>query len=88
MGLGAKWSALAEIGQLKFANSLLEVENGNYHQATGELTGQIQSLEGVINDLGQRATLDPEQARAIQKLPAVVKALVPNANVCANSPVT
>ena len=73
MGLGAKWSARAEIIQLKSANSLLQVENGNYRQATGELTGQIQSLEGVINDLGERATLDPEQARAIQKLPAVVK---------------
>ena len=73
MGLGAKWSAGAEIAHLKSANSLLEVENGNYRQATGELTGQIQSLEGVINDLGARATLDPAQARAIQKLPAVVK---------------
>jgi murein DD-endopeptidase MepM/ murein hydrolase activator NlpD len=73
IGLGAKWSAGAEIGELQSANSLLQVENGNYRQATGELTGQIQSLEGVINDLGARATLDPEQARAIQKLPAVVK---------------
>jgi murein DD-endopeptidase MepM/ murein hydrolase activator NlpD len=73
MGLGAKWSARAEIAQLRAANSLLQVENGNYRQATGELTGQIQSLEGVINDLGERATLAPEQARAIQKLPAVVK---------------
>lgn len=73
MGLGAKWSARAEIAQLQSANSLLQVENGSYRQATGELTGQIQSLEGVINDLGERATLDPEQARAIQKLPAVVK---------------
>jgi len=73
MGLGAKWSAHAEIAQLESANSLLQAENGNYRQATGQLTGQIQSLEGVINDLGQRASLDPEQARAIQKLPAVVK---------------
>lgn len=73
VGLGAKWSARAEIAQLQSANSLLQVENGSYRQATGELTGQIQSLEGVINDLGERATLDPEQARAIQKLPAVVK---------------
>src|SRR5207249_2388374 len=73
MGLGAKWSALTEIAQLRSANSLLQVENGNYRQATGELTTQIQSLEGVIDDLGQRATLAPEQARAIQKLPAVVK---------------
>jgi murein DD-endopeptidase MepM/ murein hydrolase activator NlpD len=73
MGLGAKWSALTEIAQLKSSNSLLQVENGNYRQATGELTGQIQSLEGVINDLGERASLDPEQARAMQKLPAVVR---------------
>jgi len=73
MGLGAKWSAGAEIEQLKSANSLLEAENGNYRQATGELTGQIQSLESVIDDLGARATLAPEQARAMQKLPAVVK---------------
>ena len=73
MGLGAKWSARTEIAQLKSDNSLLQVENGNYREATGELTGQIQSLEGVINDLGERATLDPEQVRAMQKLPAVVK---------------
>jgi murein DD-endopeptidase MepM/ murein hydrolase activator NlpD len=73
MGLGAKWSATAEIAELKSTNSLLEVENGNYRQATGELTSQIQSLEDVINDLGERATLDPQQARAMQKLPAVVK---------------
>jgi len=38
------------------------------------LTSQIQSLETVINDLGVRAQLDPVQVRAMQKLPAVVKA--------------
>jgi murein DD-endopeptidase MepM/ murein hydrolase activator NlpD len=74
MGLGARWNAQAEIGQLRAAKSVLEIENGSYRAATGELTGQIQSLEGVINDLGARSTLDPEQARAMQKLPAVVKA--------------
>jgi murein DD-endopeptidase MepM/ murein hydrolase activator NlpD len=37
------------------------------------LTGQIQSLENVINDLGTRSMLDPAQARAMQKLPAVVR---------------
>jgi murein DD-endopeptidase MepM/ murein hydrolase activator NlpD len=73
MGLGAKWSAQAEIAHLQSSNTLLLVENGNYRQATGALTGQIQSLEGVINDLGERAKLDPEQARAMQQLPAVVK---------------
>jgi len=74
IGLGAKWSARAEIAQLRTENSLLQVENGSYRTATGDLTGQIQSLESVINDLGARSTLDPAQARAIQKLPAVVKA--------------
>ena len=74
MGLGAKWSAKTEIDQLRSANSLLQVENVSYRAATGELTTQIQSLENVINDLGARAALDPAQARAMQKLPAVVKA--------------
>jgi murein DD-endopeptidase MepM/ murein hydrolase activator NlpD len=74
IGLGAKWSASTEIDELRAANALLLVENGSYRAATGELTGQIQSLETVINDLGARSRLDPAQARAMQKLPAVVKA--------------
>ena len=73
MGFGAKWSARVEIDQLRDANSLLQIENGSYRVATGELTAQIQSLENVIDDLGARASLDPAQARAMQKLPAVVK---------------
>ncbi|HEV8347991.1 MAG TPA: M23 family metallopeptidase [Vicinamibacterales bacterium] len=73
IGLGAKWSARVELDQIRSANSALEVENGSYRAATGELTSQIQSLETVINDLGARAELDPAQARAMQKLPAVVK---------------
>lgn len=74
MGLGAKWSARVEISQLRASTSALQVENGNYRHATGELTTQIQSLENVIDELGVRASLDPAQARAMQKLPAVVKA--------------
>ena len=73
MGLGAKWSARLEIDQLRSANALLQIENGSYRAATGELTAQIQSLETVINDLGARTQLDPAQARAMQKLPAIVK---------------
>jgi murein DD-endopeptidase MepM/ murein hydrolase activator NlpD len=73
MGLGAKWKAQTEINQLKTANALLQVENGSYRAATGELTAQIQSLENVINDLGTRAALPPEQLRAMQKLPVVVR---------------
>jgi murein DD-endopeptidase MepM/ murein hydrolase activator NlpD len=73
MGLGAKWSANAQIEELRSTNAVLLVENGSYRVATGELTGQIQSLENVINDLGTRSMLDPAQARAMQKLPAVVR---------------
>ena len=74
MGLGATWSSRSEIDQLRSANSSLTIENTSYRAATGELTAQIQSLETVINDLGARASLDPTQARAMAKLPAVVKA--------------
>jgi murein DD-endopeptidase MepM/ murein hydrolase activator NlpD len=73
IGLGAKWSSRADIETLRSANSSLTIENGSYRAATGELTAQIQSLESVINDLGTRATLDPAQARAMAKLPAIVK---------------
>ena len=52
IGLGARWSALAEIAQLRATNATLEVENGNFRANTGELTTQIQSLESVIDDLG------------------------------------
>jgi murein DD-endopeptidase MepM/ murein hydrolase activator NlpD len=71
--LGAKWQAQYAIDQLRTANSSLEFENASYRTATGELTTQIQSLEGVIDDLGARATLDPAAAHAMQKLPAAVR---------------
>jgi murein DD-endopeptidase MepM/ murein hydrolase activator NlpD len=74
IGFGARWSTSAERHQLATVNRALEIENGNYRETTGELTSQIQSLEGVINELGERSALDPAQARAMAKLPAVVKA--------------
>jgi len=73
MGLGARWSAQADIQQLREVNAALQMENGSYRSATGELTSQIQSLEGVVDDLGERAKLDPAAAHAIQKLPATVR---------------
>ena len=74
IGLGARWGTRYERHQLQTTNSALEIENSNFRETTGELTTQIQSLENVIEDLGARAALDPEQARAMQRLPAVVKA--------------
>jgi len=74
IGLGAKWSASLELHRLRVTNHALTVENGNYRETTGELSTQIQSLEGVVDELGSRSALDPAQARAMAKLPAVVKA--------------
>jgi murein DD-endopeptidase MepM/ murein hydrolase activator NlpD len=74
IGLGAKWSGETELHTLRTSNEALTVENTNYRETTGELTTQIVSLEGVIDELGARSTVDPAQARAMSKLPAVVKA--------------
>ena len=87
IGLGAKLSARAETAHVRSANAILLEENGSYRQATGALTTQIQSLEGVINDLGTRATLDPTQVRAMQKLPAIVKARVAGGSRTSTTPV-
>ena len=73
MIVGAKLSARFELSQLRLANSALQNENASYRTATGELTSQIQSLEGVIDDLGARSKLDPSAARAMSKLPAAVR---------------
>jgi murein DD-endopeptidase MepM/ murein hydrolase activator NlpD len=88
IGLGAKWSARHEISQLRAMTSALQAENGNYRSVTGELTTQIQSLENVIDELGARASLDPAQARAMQKLPAVVKARAAGGNAPTNTAIT
>jgi len=85
IGLGAKWSAATEIGQLQTTNSTLQIENGNFRATTGELTTQIQSLEGVLDELGARAALDPDQSRAMQKLPAIVKSRAAGGNAQTNA---
>ncbi|OFW30752.1 MAG: hypothetical protein A3H97_10645 [Acidobacteria bacterium RIFCSPLOWO2_02_FULL_65_29] len=88
MGLGAKWSARDEISQLRATRAALQIENGNYRQATGELTTQIQSLEDVIDELGARASLDPAQARAMQELPAIVRTRAAGGNSQANAAIS
>ncbi len=88
IGLGARWSARTEIDQLRATNAVLLVENGSYRAATGELTAQIQSLEGVIDDLGTRAALPPEQVRAMQKLPVVVRSHAAGGTVQPNAAVS
>ena len=88
IGFGARWATSSERHQLATMNRALEIENGNYRETTGELTSQIQSLEDVINELGERSALDPAQARAMAKLPAVVKAKAAGGNAETNAAIS
>lgn len=88
IGLGAQWGTQLEVHQLQVTKSALEIENGSFREATGELTTQIQSLENVIDELGARSTLDPAQARAMAKLPAVVKARAAGGNAQTNAAIS
>jgi murein DD-endopeptidase MepM/ murein hydrolase activator NlpD len=69
VGMGARWSAGAELTSLRQANTRLRVENDSYRHATGELAGQIAALQTAVDQLGNDASLDPETRRAIQNLP-------------------
>jgi murein DD-endopeptidase MepM/ murein hydrolase activator NlpD len=73
VGLGFRWATLSEVDALRASAKSLSVENANFKLATGELAGQVVSLQGVIDELSARANLDPAAARAMQKLPAVIK---------------
>jgi murein DD-endopeptidase MepM/ murein hydrolase activator NlpD len=73
VGLGIRWATVAEIDSLRSSVTTLGAENANFKDATGELATQIVSLQGVIDELAVRANLDPAAARAMQKLPAVIK---------------
>lgn len=73
IGMGLRWNTRAEIALLRSANTTLEIENASYRAATETLTTQIESLQAAISDLGARARIDPASAKALEKLPALVK---------------
>ena len=73
VGLGLRLSATAEVNHLRASNSTLSQENSSYREATGALTAQIESLQSAINELGLRSSVDPNTARAVEKLPSAVK---------------
>lgn len=73
VGMGARWSALAAITDLQSNNTALQVENASYREATGQLASQISSLQTAVDQLGERAAVDPSASRAMDKLPAIVK---------------
>jgi len=73
MGLGARWSASARISELESTTAALQVENASYRAATGELADQISTLQTAVDQLGERAAVDPNASRAMEKLPAAIK---------------
>jgi murein DD-endopeptidase MepM/ murein hydrolase activator NlpD len=73
IGMGAAWKASSGVSDLRASHQALELENANYRAATEALSGQITSLQEAIVDLGDRSELDPNLARAMNSLPAIVK---------------
>jgi murein DD-endopeptidase MepM/ murein hydrolase activator NlpD len=81
VGIGAAWKAKSDVSDLYASERALQLENASYRTATAELSGQIQSLQTAITDLGARAALDPGLARAMETLPAFVKSRAMGGNV-------
>jgi murein DD-endopeptidase MepM/ murein hydrolase activator NlpD len=73
IGLGARWSASATIVELQSHNASLQVENASYRAATGELADQISALQTAVDQLGDRADVDPNASRAMDKLPPNIR---------------
>jgi len=73
IGMGARWSARTTINDLERSTIALQIENASYREATGQLAGQISSLQAAVDSLGIQAAVDPHAGRAMDKLPAVVK---------------
>jgi murein DD-endopeptidase MepM/ murein hydrolase activator NlpD len=51
----------------------LQIENASYREATGQLAGQISSLQAAVDSLGIQAAVDPNAKAAMDKLPDPVK---------------
>ena len=73
VGLGARWSASAELDHLRAATGVLRQENASFRTATGELTGQIAQLQDAIGALSEVGQLDPATRTALSTLPALVR---------------
>ncbi len=73
IGLGARWSALAEVSAIRANATALQQQNASFRAMTSELTKQVESVQTAVSDLAQKAPLDPDSARALAKLPASVR---------------
>lgn len=73
IGMGAAWKAKSEVATLQSSHQRLEIENANFRAATQALAEQTSALQSAITDIGARSALDPNLAKSMDKLPAVVK---------------
>jgi len=74
IGVGAAWKARTDVASLYATHETLEAENASYRSATESLAGEIDALQAAIKELGAKSTLDPALAKAMNRLPALVKA--------------
>ena len=86
IGLGAAWKAKSDVAGLYDNQRALELENANFRQATAALSGQIESLQSAISDLGARSVLEPGLAKAMANLPAFVKARAMGGGTASRAP--
>lgn len=73
IGMGAAWKAKTEVSALLTSHQTLQLENANYRAATRALADQTSALQSAITEIGSRSALDPNVAKSMDKLPAVVK---------------
>jgi murein DD-endopeptidase MepM/ murein hydrolase activator NlpD len=70
--VAATWTARTLVTDLVRQNASLRMENESYRKATTELVAQVSTLQAAADDLGTRAAVDPEAARAMERLPATI----------------
>jgi murein DD-endopeptidase MepM/ murein hydrolase activator NlpD len=69
---GSSWGARAIIADLLRQNAALQVENANYRDATAQLASQLSSLQEAADTLRATAEVDPQAAKAMERLPASI----------------
>jgi murein DD-endopeptidase MepM/ murein hydrolase activator NlpD len=69
---GSTWGARAVISDLLRQNAALQVENANYRDATAQLSAQLTGLQAAADTLRATAEVDPQAARAMERLPSSI----------------
>src|SRR4029450_2045064 len=67
---GSSWGARALIADLVRQNAALQVENPNSRDATAQPPSQVEPLQAAADTIRASAELDPQAARAMQRLPS------------------